>query len=100
MSAPLFGLMQDDFPLTLHHIRRRGCVDDDAGSPDGREESGRGVGGVRDHPDAHEAGGLLPGLRGLHAGALQTPSRLDERLRGVHHDQRTLDVHNRIMTPP
>jgi len=23
MSAPQFGLMQDDFPLTLHHIRRR-----------------------------------------------------------------------------
>ena len=23
MSAPLEGLMQDDFPLTLHHIRRR-----------------------------------------------------------------------------
>ena len=23
MSAVLQGLMQDDFPLTLHHIRRR-----------------------------------------------------------------------------
>src|SRR6266853_1760873 len=23
MTAPLAGLMQDDFPLTLHHIRRR-----------------------------------------------------------------------------
>ena len=23
MSASLHGLMQDDFPLTLHHIRRR-----------------------------------------------------------------------------
>src|SRR2546430_13667931 len=31
MNSALQGLMQDDFPLTLHHIRRRmGCVSPDA----------------------------------------------------------------------